>query len=178
MAHVQDLLSIKTARIITISPDVTVYEAVARMNQHKIGALMVAEREETRVLVGIFTERDVLRRVVGQLRYPDLVSVGEVMSREPVTCNPFTSLDEAAATMSSHDIRHLPVVDGNGHIAGMISIGDLNGWNVHKAKHDDQRAERLHLWSGVNRPHVSAATSTRVPFNLPRDRLSLPLAKE
>ena len=133
MPHVQDLLATKPQRTITVTPDVTVYEAVARMNQHKIGCLMVVDRNESRVLGGIFTERDVLRRVVGQLRYPDLVTVGEVMTPHPVTCNPFASLDEAAELLAQHDVRHLPVIDGNGYIAGMISIGDLNGWHVHRA---------------------------------------------
>lgn len=133
MPHVQDLLAVKPQRVVTVIPDATVYEAVSRMNQHKIGCLMVVDRDEPRVLGGIFTERDVLRRVVGQLRYADLVTVGEVMTREPVTCNPFTSLDEAAELMAANNVRHLPVVDGNRHIAGLISIGDLNAWHVHKA---------------------------------------------
>jgi CBS domain-containing protein len=133
MAHVQDLLHVKGRRVHTVCPEMTVYEAVAKMNQHKIGALVVVSRDAPEEIAGIFTERDVMRRVIGQLRYADLVIVGEVMTRNPITCSIHASLDEVALTLQEKCIRHLPVVDDEGKLAGMISIGDVNAWHVQKA---------------------------------------------
>lgn len=133
MALVQDVLTVKGAKVYTITPDATVYEAVARMNQHKLGALVVVSREDPQEPIGIFTERDVMRRVVGQLRYPDLVVVGEVMTRDMVTCSPHLTVDEAAVVMQEQRIRHLPVINEHNRLAGMLSIGDINAWHVSRA---------------------------------------------
>lgn len=133
MALVSDILTIKGSKVYTITPDATVYEAVARMNQHKLGALVVVSREDPNETIGIFTERDVMRRVVGQLRYADLVVVGEVMTRDMVTCSPNLPIDEAAQVMLEQRIRHLPVIDENGRLCGMLSIGDVNAWYVSRA---------------------------------------------
>ncbi len=133
MALVSDILTIKGSKVYTITPDATVYEAVARMNQHKLGALVVVNREDPSESIGIFTERDVMRRVVGQLRYADLVVVGEVMTRDMVTCSPNLPIDEAAQVMLEQRIRHLPVIDEHSRLCGMLSIGDVNAWHVSRA---------------------------------------------
>ncbi len=133
MALVQDILTVKGSKVYTITPDATVYEAVARMNQHKLGALVVVSREDPQEPIGIFTERDVMRRVVGQLRYADLVVVGEVMTRDMVTCNPSMPIDEVAQVMLEQRIRHLPVLNENNVLCGMLSIGDVNAWHVSRA---------------------------------------------
>jgi CBS domain-containing protein len=133
MTHVQDLLSFKGITVYTIHPDASVYEATSKMNQHQIGALVVTHRDEPGRILGIFTERDVLRRVVAQLRYPDIVSVREVMTDDPVTACPDMLIEQAAAIMQEHRVRHLPVVDPHDRLCGMISIGDINAWHVHQA---------------------------------------------
>ena len=133
MALVSDILSGKGSKVYTITPEATVYEAVARMNQHKLGALVVIGREDSQEVLGIFTERDVMRRVVGLLRYADLVVVGEVMTRDMVTCSPHLTVDEAAQIMQEQRIRHLPVIDENERLCGMLSIGDINAWHVSRA---------------------------------------------
>jgi CBS domain-containing protein len=133
MAHVQDLLSAKGNRVFTITPEATVYEATAKMNQHKLGALAVVHREDGRRIIGMFTERDVLRRVVAQLRYADLVVVGEVMTDDIVTATPDMLIEQAAAIMQDRRVRHLPVVDAEDRLVGMISIGDINAWHVQRA---------------------------------------------
>jgi CBS domain-containing protein len=130
MASVRDLLIVKGSRVHTIFPDATVYEATSKMNQHKLGALVVVAGDDPTRLKGIFTERDVLRRVVAQLRYPDLVQVGEVMTTDVFTATPDMDLGEVAMMFQDNRIRHLPVVDHDGRIAGMLSIGDLNAWHV------------------------------------------------
>ncbi len=134
MGYVSDLLALKGGRVLTISPDASVYEATAKMNQYKLGALVVVGRENPRRMVGIFTERDVLRRIVAQLRYPDLVSVGEVMTADVVTVTPDTTIDEASAIMQDRRVRHLPVLNEQEELAGVISIGDLNAWHVVQQK--------------------------------------------
>lgn len=130
MAFVHELISAKGSRVVTITADATVYEATARMNQHRIGALVVVSKEDPSLMQGIFTERDVLRRVVAQLRYPDLVTVGEVMTTDVCTCNPDTDVSEAAAVMQERRVRHLPVLSDRGRLEGLLSIGDINGFYV------------------------------------------------
>jgi len=77
-------------------------------------------------IAGMFTERDVLRRVVGLLRDPATTPVAEVMTAEVVCCRPETSLDEARGSMMMRRIRHLPVIGDQDEMVGLISIGDLN----------------------------------------------------
>lgn len=127
MPTVQDILIAKGSSVHSISPNATVLEAVRRMNQHKIGALCVMQ--DGRV-VGMFTERDVLRRIVGEQRNSGTVTVGEVMSSDVICIGPDADLDEVGAVMRNRRIRHLPVCDDDGQMRGMISIGDLNAINA------------------------------------------------
>jgi CBS domain-containing protein len=97
------------------------------MNDHHIGSLVVLDQG---VVIGMFTERDVLRRVVGESRDPDRTTVGEVMTTEVVCCTADTTIDEARVAMKERRVRHLPLVDGQGRIQGLISIGDLNAYEA------------------------------------------------
>lgn len=108
---------------ISTTLDATVLEATRRMNDHGIGSLVVMRG---RRLVGIFTERDVLRRVVAQSRSPDTTLVVEVMTTEVLCCSPGCGIDEVAGRMHEHRIRHMPVLDADGDVVGMVSIGDVN----------------------------------------------------
>jgi CBS domain-containing protein len=128
MATVQDILDVKGSEVRQIHREASVFEAAQAMNQHKIGCLLVVEGEQ---LVGIFTERDILQRVVGQRRDVDETRVQEVMTSEVACCRLHTTLDEARGVMKHRRIRHLPVVDEGGQIRGMISIGDLNAHQNH-----------------------------------------------
>ncbi len=123
MATVRDILMKKGSGVLTTGKESTVLEAAILMNEHKVGALVVLEGGR---IAGMFTERDVLRRVVGQLRDPAHTPVAEVMTAEVVCCRPETSLDEARGSMMSRRIRHLPVIDDHEEMVGLISIGDLN----------------------------------------------------
>ncbi len=125
MAHVQDILNEKGFEVFTITDDLTVVQATKLMNQHKIGAVIVMS---TQHIVGMFTERDVLTRVVAEQRDPAVTTVGQVMTRKVMCCSPETEIDEARAMMRNCRIRHLPVVGRDGKVAGMVSIGDLNAW--------------------------------------------------
>ena len=124
MATVSDLLSAKAGRpVLTIEQSETVLSATQRMNEHSIGALLVTDGGR---LTGIFTERDVLRRIVAAQRNPAETRVGEVMTTNMAYASPDTSVDDARSIFKAHHIRHLPVVGANGELVGMVSIGDLN----------------------------------------------------
>jgi CBS domain-containing protein len=127
MAALSEILSQKNTPLQTASAEETVLQATKRMNEHGIGALLVMEGEK---LAGIFTERDVLRRVVAEERQPATVKVGEVMTRDIACATAETSIDDARSIMRQRRIRHLPVVDGSGRVRGVISIGDLNAFHA------------------------------------------------
>lgn len=123
MAKAQDILACKGPDVITVSPEETVLAAASKMNQHRIGAVVVVEPLALGV-VGIFTERDILRRVVAEGRDPATTQVSEVMTARLTTCRPDTPLEECRGIMTSKRCRHLPIME-DGRLAGMISIGDI-----------------------------------------------------
>jgi CBS domain-containing protein len=127
MPTVADLITAKGSRVYTIAPSATVLEAIRRMNDNEIGALLVVLDGKT---AGMFTERDVLRRVMHEMRPPASVRVDQVMTREVIWCGLDTSVEEAARIMKIRHIRHLPVCDREGNLYGLISIGDLNAFYV------------------------------------------------
>ena len=143
MATVSHLLANKNGcRVLSVSPNTTVFDATRLMNAEHIGALLVVQTSHTvDELVGIFTERDVLRRVVAAGRQPELTSVGTVMTQDIITCSIDTQLDEIAELMRVERIRHLPVLESNQHIAGLISIGDLNAYKAGDCQLALQEAE-------------------------------------
>jgi CBS domain-containing protein len=124
MATVNDILARKGSHVHTAKQDESVLQATQRMNEHQIGALVVVDHHET--VVGIFTERDVLRRVVAAQLDPATTTVQQVMSRDIVCCPPETSLEDVQNLMKSQRIRHLPVMGHEGNLRGLISIGDVN----------------------------------------------------
>lgn len=128
MATVKELLSAKgSVEVFSIEKGATVLDAAKLMNQHKIGALVVID--DGRVS-GIFTERDVMRRVVVEKRDPAKTLVGEVMTTEIACCRADTSIEEASTVMKTRRIRHLPVVGDGMQLHGMVSIGDLNAYRA------------------------------------------------
>ena len=128
MATVRDILALKGSQVHSTGPGASVLDAALLMNEHKIGSLLVLEGGR---LIGIITERDLLQRVVAQRRDPETTPVREVMSTELVCCQTCTPLDEARGVMKNRRIRHLPVVDDDGRLLGLVSIGDLN---AHQAR--------------------------------------------
>jgi CBS domain-containing protein len=123
MPTVRDVLAVKGQSLQTIDSRATVLEATRKMNQHKIGALVVMEEDR---VAGMFTERDVLTRVIAEELPPATVQVGMVMTREVICCALDDDLDEVSAIMKSRRVRHVPVCDCEGSLKGMISIGDVN----------------------------------------------------
>ena len=127
MAIVRDILAKKGPKVWSIGGEDTVLAAARFMTEHKIGALPVLDGEH---IVGMFSERDILQRVVAEGRDPTQTTVSDVMTVEVACCTPDTSLEEARGAMKNRRIRHLPVVDGDERLLGLISIGDLNAFQV------------------------------------------------
>jgi CBS domain-containing protein len=128
MGTVAEVLREKRGQALqTIHPSQTVLSATQQMNDYSIGALLVMDDDEC--LVGIFTERDVLRRVVALEMTPSMITVGDVMTTEVACCAPETSIEDARSIFRQHRIRHLPVIDEDGGVMGLISIGDLNAFH-------------------------------------------------
>jgi CBS domain-containing protein len=123
---IRNVLELKGNDVETVSPDVTVLAAVEQMNRAKIGALLVVDGQR---LIGIFTERDVLTRVVAKRLDPELVPVGEVMTRSLVTIPATMTVAEALVVVTHRRCRHLPVFEGD-ELCGVVSIGDLTSWIV------------------------------------------------
>jgi CBS domain-containing protein len=121
MATVRDFLTRKGSSVITVEPDQTVLQGARLMNDKGIGGLLVMENGR---LVGIFTERDVMRRVVATQRDPAATKIRDVMTTDVITSPPDTDLGECRAVMTQKRIRHLPIAT-DGTVHGIITIGDL-----------------------------------------------------
>jgi CBS domain-containing protein len=123
MATLKDIIAIKGPQVWSIGKEAHVLAAARLMTQNKVGAVLVTDQER---IAGIFTERDLLRRVVSEERDPTRTPVEAVMTAEIICCTPETTVEEARAIMRDRRIRHLPMVDAGGELLGLISIGDLN----------------------------------------------------
>ena len=111
------------ADIATVTGETSVLDAAVLMNDHRIGAVPVLDARG--LVVGMFSERDVMTRVVAAQRSPRDTDVRDVMTSPVIACGPDTTLDELRQVMQTQHIRHIPVVE-NGVLLGMVSIGDLN----------------------------------------------------
>jgi CBS domain-containing protein len=125
--RIDAILSDKGHQVHSVPIDSMVLDAVRAMNRAGVGAVLVMAESR---LVGIFTERDILTRVVEQGLDPASTSVREVMSERVAAVRPETTIAEAMAVMTERRCRHLPVFDGD-RLAGVVSIGDLTRWTVH-----------------------------------------------
>jgi CBS domain-containing protein len=133
MPSVRDVLRAKgSSTIQSIKPEASVLDAIHQMNDQKIGAVLVMQDDQ---VVGIFTERDVLRRVIGVQKSPAETAVGSVMTEDVICVGPDTDLDEVSSIMKQRKVRHVPVCE-DGKVHGMISIGDVNA--VHASTQDAQ----------------------------------------
>jgi len=131
------LLEGKGRALHAVPTSVTVIEAVQKMNQHKIGAVLVMNGDK---LAGIFTERDVLTRVITSKLDPHLTPITQAMSANVMTVAPETTVQEVMDIFAEKRCRHLPVVQ-NEKLVGLISIGDVSRWvaNAHRAEAESLR---------------------------------------
>ncbi|MGA2690052.1 MAG: CBS domain-containing protein [Candidatus Korobacteraceae bacterium] len=119
MATIRDLISNRTIHY--VQPNQTVFEAANYMVNCNVGAVPVLDDTK---LVGIFSERDIMRRVVTEGRDPLTTRISEVMSTDVRMVEPSASSEEAMCLMQSHGVRHLPVCDGR-TLVGFLSLRDL-----------------------------------------------------
>ena len=137
MPLVRDLLAVKKPGFISISPDATVFETVEQMSSHKIGAILVMQGK---ALLGVFTERDLMNRVIVASKDPKTTKVSEVMTTRVAVGKIEMPLKEAAMLMSSNRIRHLPIVE-NGEVVNMISTGDVMARQLNDEKQTIEHLE-------------------------------------
>jgi len=137
MPNAQSILDKKGSDVATVDRKTTVLDAAKTMNQRRIGAVVVTDGDR---VIGIFTERDILNRVVAAGKDPKVTRVEETMTSPMACCRRDTPLAECKTVMSQKRIRHLPVVE-DGKLYGMISAGDILASEV-----SDQQAtiEYLH----------------------------------
>lgn len=131
------LLEGKGRALHTVSAGVTVFEAVQKMNQHRIGAMLVQDGPR---LTGIFTERDALTRVIAASLDPKTTPLAKVMTTNVLTVGPDATVQQVMDIFAEKRCRHLPVLQ-DGQLTGVISIGDVSRWvaNVHRAEAESLR---------------------------------------
>lgn len=125
---------------VTLPPSATVKEACRCMRERRVGAVLVTEDDHR--LVGIFTGRDAVHRVLAQGRSATRTTLGEVMTPDPSTFPPGKTAIEALRRMEDGRYRHLPVVD-NGKVVGIVSRFDFNGMEL------DRLDEETGLWERI-----------------------------
>jgi CBS domain-containing protein len=121
MKTVRQLLEAKRHKLISASPGQTVYEALRKMAEHDVGALIVMEGEQ---LVGVFSERDYARKIILHGKSSKDTLVREIMTGNVITVRPGQTVDDCMGLMTDRRIRHLPVLE-DGRVIGVISIGDV-----------------------------------------------------
>jgi CBS domain-containing protein len=107
--------------VVTVEQDVIVKKAVEIMNKHEIGCLIVTKRGKP---IGIVTERDMLTRVLAELRSPEKTKIAEIMSRPLIIADPKMEVEEAAKLMFKMKVKKLPVIL-NGKLVGLVTLTDI-----------------------------------------------------
>ena len=130
------LLRKKGGDIFSMPSDASVYSAIELMADKRVGALIVIDDGR---LVGVISERDYARKIILQGKSSKDTFIREIMTPSPITIHCDTSVDEAMRIMTQNRIRHLPVIDQAGHIAGVLSIGDLVNWII--SSHEESIAQ-------------------------------------
>jgi len=141
MERVCDL--IKGHNLYEITEDKTVLDAARLMVENNIGAVPVVHGG---TLIGIFSERDVLKRVVAEKRDPAATKITEVMTRSPITVEPSESLDNCRVLMKQHNFRHLPVCE-QGKLIGLLSLRDIM---LHDLVEKDGEVEMMRAYIRTN----------------------------
>ena len=122
MKTLKQLLEGKNRKLAAVSPDQTVLQALEIMAEVDVGALLVLDGER---LAGVFSERDYARKVILQGKASRHTAVSEIMTGKVIYVTPEVSVEECMAIMTEKRIRHLPVLDADKEVLGVISIGDV-----------------------------------------------------
>lgn len=137
--NVQSILATKGSAVATIASDVTLGAAVGALRDHGVGALVVSDDGTT--INGILSERDVVRSLAAHGQECLDSAVSSAMSSNVITCQPADSVDKLMSMMTDRRIRHLPVLESDGSLAGIISIGDVVKFRVGELESEN---ENLH----------------------------------
>jgi CBS domain-containing protein len=121
MKTVKNILRVKGSKVYSISPDATVYEALNRMADKNVGAMLVFEGNN---LVGMISERDYSRKTVLKGRLSKETAVRDIMTTELVTVHPDDDIEACMELFTDKRVRHLPVIE-KGKVVGIVSIGDI-----------------------------------------------------
>jgi CBS domain-containing protein len=141
-----DLLKVADVPATTVAKNATVLEAINAMVKNRVGAVAIVEQG---LLKGIFTERDVMIRVVQARRNPETTRMSEVMTTPVQTIPASTSINEALSTMLEQHIRHLPITDATGRILGMLSIRNLLQRRVEDLSHELEAVDAYLTADGI-----------------------------
>lgn len=117
---VDKILAQKGHEVVTIDPEATVFDSIAKMVDHNVGSILIVEGDQ---VLGIFTERDYLREIALKGRTSRETPVKTVMTEKVICVNPNYTIEECLAVMTNQKCRHLPVMR-DGHLDGIVSIGD------------------------------------------------------
>jgi CBS domain-containing protein len=121
LKSVRQVLNAKGYAVETVTPETSVYDALQKMSNREVGALVVLEEGE---ICGLISERDYARKVVLQGRYSKDTQVQEIMTRRVITLEPQQTVEACMVLMTDKRIRHLPVIE-EGRLIGIVSIGDI-----------------------------------------------------
>lgn len=119
---IKRLLDSKGRQVFDIGPDEWVYDAIAKMADKEVGALLVRRKG---VPIGIISERDYARKVILKGRLSKETKIHEIMTTELVCGRETQTIEECMALMTEKRVRHLPILDGQNQICGVVSLGDL-----------------------------------------------------
>lgn len=120
---IESVLGGSSKPVITVAPDETIADAVDLLNDNQIGAVVVTP-DKARI-VGILSERDVVRHLAREQEGTLRLRVEDLMTEDVMVCHLTDQIERTMATMISGRFRHMPVVDGHGALCGMVSLGDL-----------------------------------------------------
>ncbi|MCS6892925.1 MAG: CBS domain-containing protein [Rhodovarius sp.] len=135
---IETILRQKGRQVVTVAPHDCVASIARTLAQHRIGAVLVTERDGT--VSGIVSERDIVRALAGGGEAVLRMTAGQLMTRVLYTLRPESDIQEGLQMMTDRRVRHLPVLDHNGRLCGIVSIGDLVKARIAEA---EQEAEEL-----------------------------------
>lgn len=139
--RLREILINKGSNVHTIEPSSTLTNVVDKLVEHNCGSLVVVEGGQ---MIGIITERDILRACASKSQTLEEIRIADVMTVDVISGSPDDSVNDTMGLMTDNRIRHLPVLDEDGQLAGLISIGD-----VVKVQHDSLSMENHYLKSYI-----------------------------
>ena len=128
------ILKQKGGQVVSVAPHDSIASITRTLAQHRIGAVLVVERDGT--VSGIVSERDIVRAMAGGGEATFRMSAGQLMTRVLHTMHPDSTVQEGLQLMTDRRVRHLPVLDSGGKLVGMVSIGDLVKARIAEAEHE------------------------------------------